>query len=134
MFSTGCAKGTDVGRGASGRRIGRARDLALWGLAAPLLLGIVAGPAAAQEAGDPDRTVAEAGREGRALLRELQHRRDDRRTAGESALAPSDPVLREAARMRAEIRRRRTTRRTRSGPDRQDGLQPIAGICRGCGA
>lgn len=113
-----------------GWRIGRAGGLARLLAAVPLLTAVASAALPAREARASDQAVAEAGREGRALLKELQ----DRQATGSSPSTPSDPVKREAARMRTELRRdqkRAPTRPTASSG--RSGVQLTKGICNGCG-
>ena len=113
-----------------GWRIGRARGLARLLVAVPLLTAVASAALSPREARASDQAVAAAGREGRALLKELQ----DRQAVRGSPSMPSDPLRREAARMRTELRRDQKRAPNRpAASDGRGGVQLTKGICNGCG-
>lgn len=113
-----------------GWRIGQTLDLARRLVVGPMLLAVAVASLPPRDAQASDQAVAKAGREGRALLRELQ----DRQTPGASASTPSDPVKREAARMRTDLRRDQKRQGSRpASPDAAGGVRLTKGICSGCG-
>ncbi len=112
-----------------GWRIGQAEGPARLRVAAPLLIVVAAAAFPAREARASDQAVAEAGREGRALLKELQTHQ-----AAGSASTPSDSVKREAARLRTELQRDQRRAGRRPAPSGGNGGVPLTkGICNGCG-
>lgn len=118
-----------MGIGVSARRDTRVRGG--WSTPGILVAVILCGSVAPSAGGGralsaSDRRIAEAGREGRALLREVQ-----RDQAGAHAAIPrqDDPIGREAVRLRIAAERPGKVSRRRPAPARV-GLSK--GICRGC--
>lgn len=94
---------------------------------------LLSSPGRATELSASDRKIAEAGREGRALLRDVQREQAAQHGAAPGhALAPSPAVERQAAKMRSGLKRDAGRRRGSSPVGGQDGVALSRGICVGC--
>lgn len=121
-------------RGRSGRPPRAVAVLTALPLAAlPLAALVLPSPGRATELSASDRKIAEAGREGRALLRDVQREQAAQHGAAPGhALAPSPAVERQAAKMRSGLKRDAGRRRGSSPVGGQDGVALSRGICVGC--
>ncbi|KQP89363.1 hypothetical protein ASF60_19775 [Methylobacterium sp. Leaf113] len=109
------------------------RSLATVLIAAHLAIGALPSPTGATEQSAEDRKIADAGREGRELLRELQRDQAANHDAAPGdALKPSAAIKRQAAKLRSDIGRDADRQRGRSPADGRGGVNLSKGICVGC--